>query len=68
MRWRVRASNSRDAAAKLDLRLVPATEGNSGYDISALLKETGNVTLDAGLVNTASCTSASREASVASTS
>jgi citrate synthase len=48
-----------NAAGKdLDLPLVPATEGNSGYDISALLKETGNVTLDGGFVNTASCTSA----------
>ena len=36
-----------DAAGKqLDLPLVEATEGNAGYDISALLKETGNVTLD----------------------
>ncbi len=43
---------------ELDLALVEATEGNSGYDISSLLKETGNVTLDAGFVNTASCTSA----------
>src|SRR5688500_19520138 len=43
---------------QLDLKLVEATEGNSGYDISALLKETGNVTLDGGFVNTASCTSA----------
>ncbi|NLW99486.1 MAG: citrate synthase [Actinomycetales bacterium] len=42
----------------LDLPLITATEGNGGYDISALLKETGNVTLDAGFVNTASCTSA----------
>src|SRR5690349_24584127 len=43
---------------QLDLKLVEATEGNSGYDISTLLKETGNVTLDVGFVNTASCTSA----------
>ncbi|MCA1782829.1 MAG: citrate synthase [Dermatophilaceae bacterium] len=42
----------------LDLKLVGATEGNGGYDISALLKETGNVTLDGGFTNTASCTSA----------
>ena len=42
----------------LDLSLVKATEGNGGYDISALLKETGNVTLDGGFTNTASCTSA----------
>jgi citrate synthase len=46
------------AGTQLDLPLVHATEGNNGYDISALLKETGNVTLDAGFVNTASCTSA----------
>ena len=46
------------AGTQLDLPLVQATEGNSGYDISALLKETGNVTLDGGFVNTASCTSA----------
>ncbi len=46
------------AGKQLDLSLVPATEGNSGYDISKLLKETGNVTLDAGFTNTASCTSA----------
>ena len=42
----------------LDLKVVPATEGNSGYDISSLLKVTGNVTLDAGFTNTASTTSA----------
>jgi citrate synthase len=46
------------AGKQLDLPLVQAAEGNNGYDISALLKETGNVTLDAGFVNTASCTSA----------
>ena len=46
------------AGKQLDLSLVPATEGNSGYDISKLLKETGNVTLDGGFTNTASCTSA----------
>ncbi|WP_106817178.1 citrate synthase [Janibacter massiliensis] len=42
----------------IDLPLVKAAEGNDGYSISSLLKETGNVTLDAGFVNTASCTSA----------
>ncbi|CCH77674.1 citrate synthase [Nostocoides japonicum T1-X7] len=48
-----------EAAGKtLDLPLITAAEGNDGYDISALLKETGNVTLDIGFVNTASCTSA----------
>ncbi|MGE9809364.1 MULTISPECIES: citrate synthase [unclassified Janibacter] len=41
----------------LDLPFVPATEGNNGYDISKLLKTTGNVTLDTGFVNTASCKS-----------
>ncbi len=46
------------AGKQLDLPLVESTEGNNGYDISSLLKETGNVTLDAGFVNTASCTSA----------
>ena len=43
---------------ELEFPLVPAVEGCSGYDISALMKETGNVTLDVGFVNTASCTSA----------
>jgi len=37
---------------------VPATVGASGYDVSALLKETGHVTLDHGFMNTASCESA----------
>jgi citrate synthase len=43
---------------ELDLALVKATEGNNGYDVSKLLKVTGNVTLDSGFVNTASCSSA----------
>jgi citrate synthase len=43
---------------ELSLPLVRATEGNNGYDVSKLLKETGNVTLDTGFVNTASCSSA----------
>ncbi|WP_137123231.1 citrate synthase [Segeticoccus rhizosphaerae] len=42
---------------KLSFPLVKAHEGNDGYDVSALLKETGNVTLDVGFVNTASCQS-----------
>ncbi|MGB3185062.1 MAG: citrate synthase [Ornithinimicrobium sp.] len=42
---------------ELDLGVVPATEGNSGLDISALMKTTGDVTLDVGFVNTASCKS-----------
>jgi citrate synthase len=42
----------------IDLPTVPATDGSAGLDISALLKTTGDVTLDIGFVNTASCTSA----------
>ncbi|KGN39442.1 citrate synthase [Knoellia subterranea] len=43
---------------ELTFPLKTATEGNNGYDISALLKETGDTTLDIGFVNTASCNSA----------
>ena len=43
---------------ELSFPLIKATEGNNGYDISALLKETGDTTLDIGFVNTASCNSA----------
>ena len=42
----------------LDLPVVPATDGGSGIETSALLKSTGYVALDPGFVNTASCTSA----------
>ncbi|YAL84003.1 citrate synthase [Dermacoccaceae bacterium W4C1] len=42
---------------ELEFPLHSATEGSSGYDISKLLKETGNTTLDVGFVNTASCQS-----------
>jgi citrate synthase len=42
---------------ELTLKRIPATEGEDGFDISALLKETGDVTLDSGFVNTASCSS-----------
>ena len=41
----------------LPLDQVPATEGESGLSINSLLKTTGQVTLDPGFVNTASCTS-----------
>lgn len=41
----------------LSLDQVPATEGESGLSIGSLLKTTGQVTLDPGFVNTASCTS-----------
>jgi citrate synthase len=43
---------------ELPLARVPATVGNDGFDISALLKTTDAVTLDSGFVNTASCKSA----------
>jgi citrate synthase len=43
---------------KLDLPTRKASEGPSGVEIGSLLKETDHVTLDAGFVNTASCTSA----------
>ena len=43
---------------ELPLPEEAATIGESGYDISKLLSTTGNVTLDHGFVNTASCESA----------
>lgn len=43
---------------ELPLARVPSTIGESGLDISALLSATGDVTLDHGFVNTASCSSA----------
>ena len=55
---------SNDAAAifttgdkELTFPVVKATEGNDGYDVSSLLKQTGNVTLDVGFANTAACES-----------
>ena len=42
----------------MDLARVPASVGESGLDVSALLKSTGHVALDNGFVNTAACTSA----------
>ncbi|WP_226345101.1 citrate synthase [Agilicoccus flavus] len=42
----------------VSLPLVEATEGNNGYDISSLLKETGDTTFDIGFANTAVCKSA----------
>ena len=41
----------------LPLPVTEATEGPSGLEAGALLKETGYVTLDPGFVNTASCAS-----------
>jgi citrate synthase len=43
---------------ELELPTVPATDGNSGIDVSSLLKQTDLVTLDPGFVNTAACQSA----------
>ena len=40
-----------------DLPVVPATEGNSGIEVSSLLRDTGLVTVDPGFMNTASCES-----------
>ncbi len=37
---------------------MPSTEGESGLDVSSLLKSTGDVAYDPGFVNTASCSSA----------
>jgi citrate (Si)-synthase len=42
----------------LDVDVVESTVGSHGYDISKLISSTGNVTLDNGFVNTASCKSA----------
>lgn len=42
----------------LDLPVLEAAEGNNGYGVSALLKETGNVVYDPGFVNTANARSA----------
>jgi citrate synthase len=42
----------------LPLDLTEATEGPSGLDVSKLLTSTGQVTLDPGFKNTASCASA----------
>lgn len=43
---------------KIDLPLVPATDGEDGFDVGSMLNKTGHVVYDAGLVNTAGCKSA----------
>jgi citrate synthase len=43
---------------ELSLPTLAAAEGNNGFDISKLLKQTGNVTFDPGFMNTAATTSA----------
>ncbi|QDO87885.1 citrate synthase [Ornithinimicrobium ciconiae] len=50
-------ANLTHKGSDLQLPVVPAVEGNNGLDISSLLKTTGDVTLDVGFVNTASCKS-----------
>ena len=42
---------------ELPLAEVASTVGESGFNISPLLKQTGRVTLDPGFTNTAACTS-----------
>ena len=37
----------------LELPVLEVTEGNKGYGVGSLLKETGNVSFDPGFVNTA---------------
>ncbi|GAA2554725.1 citrate synthase [Neomicrococcus aestuarii] len=46
------------ADKSVDLSVVEAVEGNNGFAISPLLKETGNVTYDPGYMNTAGVKSA----------
>lgn len=41
----------------VDLPVVPAAEGESGLNVGALLKTTGDVAYDPGFVNTAACKS-----------
>ena len=52
------AATLRHGDNELELKVVPAVEGNNGLDISTLMKTTGDTTLDVGFVNTASCQSA----------
>ncbi|MBF4993765.1 citrate synthase [Arthrobacter gandavensis] len=47
-----------DPADKLELPRITANEGNDGFDVSKLLKQTGTVTFDPGFMNTAATTSA----------
>ena len=42
---------------RLDLKVIPATEGSSGIEISKLLTTLGVITLDPGFTNTGSTTS-----------
>ncbi|MBE4719370.1 citrate synthase [Pseudarthrobacter sp. AB1] len=46
------------AGGELKLPRIQVVEGNEGYDVSKLLKQTGAVTFDPGFMNTAATTSA----------
>jgi citrate synthase len=48
----------RHPGGELPLAVTPSSEGPSGLGVGSLLKETGEVTLDPGFVNTAACASA----------
>src|SRR3954447_1805222 len=48
----------RHAGGELELPRIKVVEGNEGYDISKLLKQTGAVAFDPGFMNTAATTSA----------
>lgn len=48
----------RHAGGELKLPRIKVVEGNEGYDISKLLKQTGAVAFDPGFMNTAATTSA----------
>ncbi|MFJ2620597.1 citrate synthase [Glutamicibacter sp. NPDC087344] len=44
--------------SNLELPVIPAAEGNNGFNVAPLLKTTGNVTYDPGFMNTAATKSA----------
>src|SRR2546427_10599661 len=48
----------RHAGGELELPRIQVVEGNEGYDVSKLLKQTGAVAYDPALMNTAAPTSA----------
>src|SRR3954469_14967470 len=48
----------RHAGGELELPRIKVVEGNEGYDVSELLKQTGAVAFDPGFMNTAATTSA----------
>ncbi|HSJ76872.1 MAG TPA: citrate/2-methylcitrate synthase, partial [Gemmatimonadales bacterium] len=48
----------RHAGGELVLPRIQVVEGNEGYDVSKLLKQTGAVAFDPGFMNTAATTSA----------